>query len=209
MTRFVIPDGVTRSVLVIALAIGCGGDDDAQYGPREDDAFVAAMTGTWSATTPNGTTLSMTVCEDPGRTVCAAPTFGRTSDCEEQCHVIRGGGAGASESLATGEGGCSCRGARGELGVRVVLGTDPAAQQALTGVVDVSPEAGNGYGPVRRLFATLPDSRSGRADLSGYHRDGTLVVTFEARALPVPVAAADTPVVFRQLESPTDAGRRP
>lgn len=193
--------GTRRALLVVAfVSFHCGGGDDAKYGPAEDDAFVASVTGTWSATTQSGAMLSLVICEDPSRSVCAAPTFGRASDCEEQCHVIRGGGAGASESLARGEGGCGCRGARGELGVRLVLGTDPSAQRSLTGLVDVSPEGGSGYGPVRRLFATLPDNESGRADVTGYDREGALVVEIGPAAVPAGVAVrANDRLIFRRI----------
>ena len=113
--------------------------------------------------------------------------------------MIRSNG-GASESLAASDGRCGCRGAKGELGVRLVLGTDPSAQQVMAGLIDVSPEGGNAYGPVRRLFATMPDNRTGRADLTGYHREGVLVVEVGPSAVPPGVAlSVKDPLVFRRV----------
>jgi hypothetical protein len=65
------------------LAAGCIPGEEASYSPEEDDAAIAAIASTWSASSP---AISLSLCEDAN-----APEPDNTCQVE---HVVRGGGRG-------------------------------------------------------------------------------------------------------------------
>ena len=84
--------------LALVLAAGCIPGEEASYSPEEDDAAIAAVASTWSASSP---AISLSLCEDVN-----APEPDNTCQVE---HVVRGGGRGRRHEerhSSVGCGGC-------------------------------------------------------------------------------------------------------
>ena len=80
--------------LGFVLIVGCLGDS-VSYAPADDDAAIAAIESSWSAT---GSDLVVTLCED----VDAPPS---DNDCQVE-HVVRGDGRGEAHTEEHGGVGC-------------------------------------------------------------------------------------------------------
>jgi hypothetical protein len=155
--------------VTVTLACGSG---EVSYAPDADARFASTVLGAYAAA--GG--ISLLVCEDkaPGALAC---TVTSTSDCGSSCHVIRGDGTSASESLGTGSGGCDCSTPNAELSVRADLVLAGGSALALRGTVAAAPSEGDPYGAPLALRVSEGDGTDHLAtSLRGEVRDGQMLL---------------------------------
>lgn len=86
--------------LSVACLLNCGGGRKESFTSQADAQVVSGVTGIWMATTPEGNTYTLTLCEDTSSR--------ETSLSCETLHKVQGGGRGVTETTEepTGCGGC-------------------------------------------------------------------------------------------------------
>jgi hypothetical protein len=157
-----------RLAILGTLALACSSGEIA-YAPDTDARFADAVLGTYTSTASG---LVLTVCEDTDAGALACQDLGQ-SDCGGSCHVIRGGGRGASESIAAQGRGCDCATPNAELSVRAALALAGGSRLDLRGTIAVAPSEGDPYGAPLALRVTASGDHLAPS-LRGEIRDGTM-----------------------------------
>jgi hypothetical protein len=152
--------------LAIVLAAGCIGPE-ASYSPEEDDAAIAAVASTWSASSP---ALSLSLCEDVD-----APEPDNTCQVE---HAVRGGGRGRRHEERHGSVGCGgCPFGAAAFVRGTVSGAGLAGTAAVAGEVTLGSFTDDPYAFPYHVELRCVDPGQDCFLTGTLHEDGTLELT--------------------------------